>query len=75
LLTGDAQADDLSAQAALVEKLREWTEFLQLPRLGAYGLAVADIEKVVANARGNSMLTNPLVLDDAEIAALVRARL
>ena len=34
-----------------------------------------DIERIVADARGSSMQTNPIVLEDSEIAALVRARL
>jgi alcohol dehydrogenase len=75
LLTGRNHADDAGARAALVDLLREWTQTLDLPRLGAYGLADADIGRVVANARGNSMLTNPLVLTDGEIGEIVRARL
>jgi len=35
----------------------------------------AHVDRVVANARGNSMLTNPVLLTDAEIARIVRARL
>jgi hypothetical protein len=35
----------------------------------------ADIARVVANCRGSSMKTNPLVLTDEEVAAILRTRL
>lgn len=72
LLAGDPDADPLDA---LVEGLRAWTERLDLPKLSAYGMTEADVARVVANSRGSSMKTNPLVLSDDEIASLVRARL
>jgi alcohol dehydrogenase len=67
-------ADD-EAHAALVETLADWTRRLQLPRLREYGVAEADIPRIVANSRGSSMKTNPVELTDAEIAGIVRARL
>ena len=63
------------AGAALVAQLREWTASLGLKRLGAYGVLPEHVDRIVANARGNSMLTNPVLLTDAEIAEIVRARL
>lgn len=79
LLAGEALSDeglpnDL-AHRALASTLEDWTRRMDLPRLGAYGIAEADVERIVANSRGSSMKTNPIVLTDAEIAALVRARL
>jgi len=68
-------ANSGEACAGLVALLREWTERLGLQRLGAYGVEPGDVERIVANARGNSMLTNPVLLTDAEIARIVRARL
>jgi alcohol dehydrogenase class IV len=69
LLTGQRDAD------ALVERLREWTGRLALQRLGAYGAQESHVERIVANCRGGSMQTNPLVLTDDEVAELVRLRL
>jgi len=69
-----ALADD-AAHQALVETLADWTRRMDLPRLSAYGIGESDIERIVANSRGSSMKTNPIVLSDAEIGALVRARL
>ena len=65
-------ADDADG---LVEALRGWTERFGLKRLGEYGVSEADLERIVAGSRGNSMKTNPVELEDAEIAEIVRRRL
>jgi len=64
-----------AAWEALVVLLAEWTERLELPRLGDYGLTSGGLGKVVAHARGSSMQTNPVVLTDGEIAACLQERL
>ena len=64
-----------TALDALVRTLQDWTERLELPRLSEYGVTDADVARIVANSRGSSMKTNPVVLTDAEIAELVRRRL
>lgn len=69
------ELDDEEAQAALVETLNDWTRRLNLQRLGEYGITEADIPRIVANSRGSSMKTNPIVLTDQEIASILRARL
>lgn len=68
-------ADADAARRALVERLYAWTEAMDLPRLRAYGMHEEDIPRVVAASRGSSMKTNPIVLRDEEIAALLSARL
>ena len=68
-------ADRGDALDALVALLRAWVDRLDLPRLSAFGMQEADVEHVVANCRGGSMKGNPIVLTDAEVAGLVRARL
>ncbi len=70
-LYGSPQA----AQDGLVEQLEEWTERLRLPRLSAFGMCEDDIPRVVANSRGSSMQTNPVLLEDDDIAGILRARL
>jgi len=75
LLTGQSEPDDASARTALIALLAEWSERLQLPRLNGYGIAEADFPLIVANSRGSSMQTNPIVLTDAEINALLMQRL
>ncbi|GAB4175005.1 MAG: iron-containing alcohol dehydrogenase [Rhodocyclaceae bacterium] len=75
LLSGEAAAGDDAARALLVETLIGWTRRLALPRLGELGVGEADIGRIVAASRGSSMKTNPVVLSDAEIAAILRARL
>lgn len=75
VLGGHSYASAEAAQDGLVELLRDWTQRLALPRLGTFGMTGADIERVVANCRGGSMQTNPLVLRDDELAALLQRRL
>lgn len=75
VLTGSCHADDAAACDALIMLLRSWCERLRLPRLAQFGMTQAHIGKVVANSRGGSMRTNPLVLTDAELAQLLLARL
>ncbi len=71
LLSGKIEADT----GDLVTLLRQWTQDLSLAKLSDYGMSAADIDKVVANSRGSSMKTNPLVLTDAEIATILQRRL
>lgn len=71
----DERLSDEAARALLVETLNEWTLRMELPRLGSYGVHHGDIPRIVANSRGNSMQTNPVRLEDEEIAAIVAARL
>jgi alcohol dehydrogenase len=59
---------------ALLGVLTEWTDRLKLPRLREYGLEPAGFDHVVANARGSSMKTNPIVLADAEIRRVLERR-
>jgi len=67
--------DDEKALASLLRHLQDWTQRLDLPRLGQFGVTEADLPRIVAHSRGSSMRTNPIALRDDEIAAIVRARL
>jgi alcohol dehydrogenase len=60
---------------ALVDLLTQWTDELALPRLSHYGLQEAALDKVIANCRGSSMKTNPIVLADEEIRQVLLERL
>ena len=68
---GSAEA----ARRALVSLLHDWTDRLGLQTLSQYGVGEADLDHVVANCRGSSMQTNPVVLQDQEIRAVLSARL
>ncbi|GAB6046512.1 iron-containing alcohol dehydrogenase [Methyloparacoccus murrellii] len=74
-LVGRPGLDAPAARAALLETLSEWTVRLRLPRLAHFGVGEPDLPRIVANARGASMKTNPVELDDTEIATIVRERL
>lgn len=74
LLTGNADLDDGAARTALIALLTEWGDRLQLPRLNCYGISENDFPLIVANSRGSSMQTNPIVLTDDEINAILTER-
>ncbi len=72
LLGGRSFADDRQGARWLVERLRELTRELGIPGLSGFGVDESRIPELVADSRGNSMRTNPVNLDDDEIADLVR---
>lgn len=75
LLANQPQMNDEEARQDLIQRLERWTAALELPRLSAYGMRGDDIPKVVANCRGNSMKTNPVVVTDEEVATMLATRL
>ncbi|HEX7491118.1 MAG TPA: iron-containing alcohol dehydrogenase [Candidatus Limnocylindrales bacterium] len=75
ILTGVAAADDRASRAALVPALVTLTARLGIPRLSAFGISESSIPALVADSRGSSMKTNPIVLTDEEIGGVIRAAL
>ncbi|MCX7092972.1 MAG: iron-containing alcohol dehydrogenase [Methylobacter sp.] len=75
LLTGRDDLDDTGAHSALIALLADWSEQLQLPRLNGYGISADDFPMIIANSRGSSMLTNPIVLTDREIREILQRRI
>lgn len=75
LLTGQDNLSNEIAQLSLISLLTDWSERLQLPRLNCYGIVSDDFPPIVANSRGSSMQTNPIVLTDAEINSILIERL
>jgi alcohol dehydrogenase class IV len=68
-----ASEDD--ARTGLLALLEYWRKRLEIPRLSAYGLTEASIPAIVADSRGSSMKTNPIVLSDDEIASILHESL
>jgi alcohol dehydrogenase class IV len=64
--------DDQAIQA-LVELLFDWQKRFDLPSLSTFGMASDDVPAIVANSRGNSMKTNPVVLSDAQLSEILLA--
>jgi alcohol dehydrogenase class IV len=74
LLAGmPADAPDREARSALIAILTDWTARLRIPRLRTFGLTEPGIPAIVADARGSSMRTNPIVLTDAELTSILDA--
>ncbi len=67
--------EPVAAYEAIVALLTDWTERMQLQRLGQYVVNEKDIPRIVANSRGSSMKTNPIVLTDEEITLILKQRL
>ena len=63
--------DDAAARSALVATLHAWSAALGSRGLGRWGVTRDAIPAVVADARGSSMRTNPVVLTDAELASVL----
>ena len=63
------------SRRALVSVLAQWTDSMSLPRLNQYGVNHDALDKIVANARGSSMKTNPIVLSNDEIKRILLMRL
>lgn len=75
LISKQGQLDRAAAHTVLTDTLDAWTRALGLPTLAHYGVTPADIPRIVANSRGSSMKTNPVRLEDAEIASILAARI
>ncbi|HZV98373.1 MAG TPA: iron-containing alcohol dehydrogenase [Methylophilaceae bacterium] len=75
VLANNMRLSEQDGLQTLVEVLETWTRELKLPPLSNYGMVAADIPRVVANCRGSSMKTNPIVLSDGEVAAILEMRL
>ena len=75
LLTDRPDLDDHAAHSSLIALLAEWSERLHLPKLNCYGIKADDFPLIVANSRGSSMQTNPIVLTDTEINTILVERL
>lgn len=75
MLTNQSDLDDSNALVTLTKLLSDWSEILKLPRLHQYGIKETDFTKIVANSRGSSMQTNPIVLTDKEITTILKSRL
>jgi alcohol dehydrogenase len=77
LLTGrpELAKEPETALEELLHTLACWTDHLQLPCLGALGIQESDLPRIIAQSRGSSMKTNPMVLTDREIEQVLRFRM
>lgn len=71
LLTGEDRGDQVANVDALVERLVQFQEETQLPRLGEYGISDENLNAV---AGGAGLKNHPVELDTTEIRAILEAR-
>ncbi|HYF00820.1 MAG TPA: iron-containing alcohol dehydrogenase [Planctomycetota bacterium] len=70
-----ARALGVPSADALPDALGRLRRDLGVPSLGAYGVKPDDLPAIVRDSRGSSMKTNPIVLTDAELTAVLAASL
>jgi alcohol dehydrogenase len=72
LLTGTAEKSPEYFCDALVYILDEWTQILDIPRLGSYGIQKQDFDKILDKTANRN---NPIQLDREEIRMILAERL
>lgn len=72
VLTGHPKQDEDGCLERLVETLEAWTETLQIPRLGAYGVTADKLDEVIA-ASDNKQ--SPVQLDKTIMREILVARI
>jgi alcohol dehydrogenase class IV len=75
LLNGDASRPLDSAVEDAAAGLLALRQALGVPPLGAQGVTAEHFDRIVAQARGGSMRSNPIVLLDEELKAILQASL
>jgi len=75
VLLDDAALPDAEARAGLVALLAAWAGHLGVAGLASFGLDDGTVDAIVADASPSTMRTNPVALDDGELAAILRAAL
>ncbi|MBN1349225.1 iron-containing alcohol dehydrogenase [candidate division KSB1 bacterium] len=72
LIVEDQTLSIEAACQALTDKLDEWIDLLDLPRLGDFGVQANDIDRIVRET-GNK--NNPIILDETEIRQILSSRI
>ena len=75
VLLDDAALPDPEARAGLVALLAAWADHLGVAGLASFGLDDGTVDAIVADASPSTMRTNPVALDAAELAGILRAAL
>jgi alcohol dehydrogenase class IV len=70
-LAGHSFPSAIEARGAAVEIVRELCRRLKVPGLLDFGIGPGFVAGLVAESRGSSMKSNPIVLEDAEIAEIL----
>ena len=75
LFAPEMNMDENEALKMLLGMLEIWQQHMQMPKLSEYGVTKDDVARIVANISGGSYATNPIVLTQDELKALILARL
>lgn len=75
LLCRHPGANSAAAREALLKLLENWIKRLNMPRLSQYHITENDIPRIISHISSGSMATNPIILDQSELTALLHSRL
>lgn len=71
-IAGADARDTIATARALADTIHAWTEQLNIPRLGAFGITESDIDRIIAASSNKS---NPVNLDNEEMRQVLKSRL
>lgn len=72
ILSGRPEVDVERGCELLIEQIEEWTERLEIPKLGDYGMEECDLDDLVVQA---GQKANPVQLEPQDVKAILKARL
>jgi len=75
LFVPEMHLDDVEARKLLLGMLELWQKHFQMRKLAEFGVVESDLDRIIKNISGGSMVTNPIALSSAEIESLLKARL
>jgi len=75
LFAPEMNMDEADALKMLLGMLEIWQQHMQMPKLSEYGVTKDDVARILANISGGSYATNPIVLTQDELKALMLAGL
>jgi alcohol dehydrogenase len=70
-LPGEEKNTALDVALSLASFLKSLTRQLGIRGLGAYGITAKEFPRIIAEGRGSSMKTNPVTLEDDELAQVL----
>jgi alcohol dehydrogenase class IV len=68
---GEEKNKALDVALSLASFLKALNGHMGIPGLGAYGITAKDFPRIIAGGRGGSMKTNPVTLEDEELAQVL----
>ena len=75
ILNQQTDLTQIDAENKLMSFVNDWAQEMTMKKLSHYQIKELDFDHIIANSRGNSMQTNPIVLKDEEIEIILAKNL